>query len=126
MHTGTVSQFESTLSDEELVARIRLGETELYGILIHRHNRRLRGMLARLLRSHNDVEDIIQQAHLRALQHLGQFEGRSCFLTWLSRVTINEAYTHLRSRRALDPLELTAGVNDGREAQLVSGVDDPE
>ena len=113
---GTVPQFESTLSDEDLVARVRLGETELYGILIHRHNRRLRGVLGRILRNHDDVEDILQQAHLRALQHLGQFEGRSSFLTWLSRVTINEAYMHLRSRRASEPLELTTEHNDRKEA----------
>lgn len=123
---GTVPQFESTLSDEDLVVRVRLGETELYGILIHRHNRRLRGVLGRILRNHDDVEDILQQAHLRALQHLGQFEGRSSFLTWLSRVAINEAYMHLRRRRAPERPELTVGINDGWEAQLVSEVRDPE
>jgi DNA-directed RNA polymerase specialized sigma24 family protein len=41
----------------------------------------------------------MQDAHFRALSHLNQFEGRSSFLTWLSRVMINEAYGHLRRRR---------------------------
>jgi len=57
------------------------------------------------VQSPSDVEDVLQQAHLRALQHLGQFEGRSTILTWLTRVVINEAYSHMRRRRDSEPLD---------------------
>lgn len=89
--------FTPALTDEEVVARVQLGETELYELLAERHKRRFYKILRRILQNPNDIEDVLQQAHLRALQHLGQFEGRSSVLTWLTRVVINEAYTHLRS-----------------------------
>jgi hypothetical protein len=54
MNTCIVPNCESTLSDEELVGRIRLGETELYGILIHRHSRRLHWALYHLRLSPDD------------------------------------------------------------------------
>jgi len=89
----------AVLTDEEVVARIRLGETELYQLLAERHKRRFYGIVRRILQNPSDVEDVLQQAHLRALQHFGQFEGRSNILASLTRVVVNEAYTYLRRRR---------------------------
>ena len=83
---------EHTLSDKEVVDRVLLGETALYAILVRRHNPRLYKFLRSILGSHDEVEDVMQEAHFRALTHLTQFEGRSSFVTWLSRVMINEAY----------------------------------
>jgi DNA-directed RNA polymerase specialized sigma24 family protein len=87
------------LTDEEVVARIQLGETELYQVLAERHARRLYATVRRIIQNPNDVEDVLQQAHPRALKHFGQFEGRPNILTWLTRVTVNEACTYLRRRR---------------------------
>jgi RNA polymerase sigma-70 factor (ECF subfamily) len=89
----------STLTDVEVIARVRSGEIELYGILAQRHHKRICKILTRILPGSNDLEDVLQQVHLQALNHLGGFEGRSSFLTWLTRIVINEAYTHLRRRR---------------------------
>ena len=60
------------------------------------YNRRLYGTVLRILQNPTDVEDVLQQAHLRALQHFGQFERRSNILTWLTPVVVNEAYNYLR------------------------------
>jgi RNA polymerase sigma-70 factor, ECF subfamily len=89
---------ESTLTDKEVVARVLSGETECYAILVRRHNKRLYKLLRSILATHDEVEDVMQEAHFRALTRLNQFEGRSRFLTWLSRVMINEAYGSLRRR----------------------------
>ena len=97
------------LADEEVVARIQLGETELYQVLAERHKRRLYATVRRILQNPNDVEDVLQQAHLRALQHFGQFESRSNILAWLTRVVVNEAYTYLRRRRDCQPLDSADG-----------------
>jgi RNA polymerase sigma-70 factor, ECF subfamily len=94
---------ESTLSDKEVVARVLLGETECYAILVRRHNERLYKLLRCIPATHDEVEDVMQEAHFRALSHLNQFEGRSSFFTWLSRVMLNEAYGHLRRRRVFQP-----------------------
>ena len=100
------------LTDEEVVARIQLGETELYQVLAERHARRLYATVRRIIQNPNDVEDVLQQAHLRAVQHFGQFEGRSNILTWLTRVAVNEAYTYLRRRRDCQPLDCADGRDD--------------
>jgi len=115
-----------SLTDEELAARVQLGETELYELLAERHKRRFYGIVRRILQSSNDVEDVLQQAHLRALQHFGQFEGRSSVLTWLTRVVINEAYTHLRRRRDCEPLDGDAGTDGGRPRQFAAPESSPE
>jgi RNA polymerase sigma-70 factor, ECF subfamily len=94
----------SALTDQEIVARVQLGETELYQLLAERHKRLFYKIVRRIVQSPSDIEDVLQQAHLRALQHVGQFEGRSSILTWLTRVVINEAYTHVRRRRDSEPL----------------------
>ena len=114
------------LADEEVVARIQLGETELYQVLAERHKRRLYGTVRRLLQNSNDVEDVVQQSHLRALQHFGQFEGRSNILAWLTRVVVNEAYTYLRRRRDCQPLDCSDGMDDSRPREFAALEAGPE
>jgi len=117
---------ESTLSDKEVVARVLLGETALYAILVRRYNPRLFKFLRSILGSHDEVEDVMQEAHFRALSNLNQFEGRSSFLTWLSRVMLNEAYGHLRRRRVFQPLEPLAESRVERQKEFASVARNPE
>ncbi len=114
------------LADEEVVARIQLGETELYQVLAERHKRRLYATVRRIIQNPNDVEDVLQQAHLRALQHFGQFEGRSNILAWLTRVVVNEAYTYLRRRRDCQPLDCSDGMDDSRPREFAALEAGPE
>ena len=87
----------SSLTDEALVERVRAGQVELFELLMRRHNARLyRAMLA-ILRDPTDAEDVMQEAYVRAYEHLHEFEGRAQFSTWLTRIAINEA---LGRRRA--------------------------
>jgi RNA polymerase sigma-70 factor (ECF subfamily) len=117
---------ESTLSDKEVVARVLSGETECYAILVRRHNKPLNKLLRCILASHDEVEDVMQEAHFRALTHLSQFEGRSSFLTWLSRVMINEAYGHVRRRRVFQLLEPLPETGVGRQKEFASVARNPE
>ena len=114
------------LTDEEVVTRIQLGETELYQVLAERHKHRLYGTVRRILQNSNDVEDVLQQAHLRALQNFGQFEGRSNILTWLTRVVVNEAYTYLRRRRDSQPLDCPDRREDARPREFAALEAGPE
>jgi RNA polymerase sigma-70 factor (ECF subfamily) len=117
---------DSTIPDEEVVARVLLGETSLYGGLVQRHKPRLYKILWRILYSHEAVEDVMQEAHARALTHLHQFEGRSSFITWLSRVMINEAYVYLRRQRVFQPLDPLAENGEKCPIQWAYGVRNPE
>jgi RNA polymerase sigma-70 factor (ECF subfamily) len=88
-------------SDEELVGRIRGGEPALFEVLMRRHNRRLYRAARAILGDADEAEDVMQQAYLDAFLHLGQFEGRSRFSTWLTRIAVHEALAR-RRRRAVE------------------------
>lgn len=114
-----------TASDEHLVERVRAGETGLYGVLMVRHNRRLHSVAARILQSEADAEDAVQEAHLHVLARLDQFAGRSSFLTWLTRIVMNEALMRRRARKPSVTLDVPPA-NGGANVVLISGARDPE
>src|SRR5262245_30567160 len=87
-----------TVSDEEIVARVRAGETPLFELLIRRYNQRLYRVARSILRNEPEAEDVMQQAYLNAFAHLHQFAGRARFSTWLTRIAVHEASARARRR----------------------------
>jgi RNA polymerase sigma-70 factor (ECF subfamily) len=67
------------ISDEEVVARVLAGEEGLFEIVVRRHNRRLYCVARAILRDDGEAEDLMQDAYVRAYEHLGQFAGRLSF-----------------------------------------------
>jgi RNA polymerase sigma-70 factor (ECF subfamily) len=92
-------------TDEEVVNRVRAGETALYEIVMRRYNQRLYRVIRSILRNDSETEDVIQDAYVRAYRHLSQFEGRARFSTWLTRIAVHEALARVRRGRAIDQLE---------------------
>ena len=93
------------LTDEEVVRRVRSGQTELYEILMRRHNRRLFRVARSILRNDADAETVMEDAYVNAYLHLDQFEERSRFSTWVTRITIHEAFAVLRRRKRFVELD---------------------
>lgn len=85
--------------DEEIVKSVLSGERGLFEILMRRHNQRIYRIVRGILRDDNEAEDVMQDAYVRAYQHLAQFEGRSTFVTWLSRIAMHEAFARLQRQR---------------------------
>ncbi len=79
------------LTDEEVVHRVLAGETALYEVLMRRYNTRLYRVARAILKNDGEAEDVMQDAYVRAFQHLGQFAGRAKFSTWLTRIAVHEA-----------------------------------
>ena len=84
------------LSDEEVVQRVIQGEPAHFEILMRRYNRRLFRVTRSIVTNDLEAEDIIQDAYVRAYEHLHQFEGRAKFSTWLTKIAIYEAYARVR------------------------------
>lgn len=82
--------------DEELIDRIRGGETALYEVLMRRYNRRIYRAVLAILRNDSEAEDAMQESYVRAYQHLGEFAGEAKFSTWLTKIAIYEAMGRLR------------------------------
>jgi RNA polymerase sigma-70 factor (ECF subfamily) len=74
-----------------LIAAAKNGNAQALGVLIARHQRMILAVALRCSRVRQDAEDIVQQTFQKAFLRLHQFEGRSSFSTWLTRVAINEA-----------------------------------
>jgi RNA polymerase sigma-70 factor (ECF subfamily) len=81
------------LSDPDLVACAKGGSPECFARLFQRYQPKVRRTLGRLLdpAEYSGLDDVEQESFLKAWRHLGQFEGRSSFRTWLTRIAINEA-----------------------------------
>ncbi|MGE5245387.1 MAG: RNA polymerase sigma factor [Betaproteobacteria bacterium] len=86
----------STLTDAEIVRRVRAGDRALFEILMRRHNQRLYRVARAVVKDEHEVEDVMQQAYVNAFTHLHQFEERSQLSTWLTRITLNEAFGRRR------------------------------
>lgn len=85
-------------TDLEIVERVKNGETALYEIIMRRYNQRLYRVARAILRDDGEAEDVMQDAYVRAYQHLDQFNGAAQFSTWLTRIAINESLHRLRLR----------------------------
>jgi RNA polymerase sigma-70 factor (ECF subfamily) len=85
-----------TISDEEIVARVLSGDVASFEILMRRHNQRLYRIGRAILRNDAEAEDVMQDAYVRAYEHLAQFAGRAKFSTWLSRIAVNESLARRR------------------------------
>ena len=93
---GTALTSASALSDAEIVKLVRAGDRPLFEILMRRHNQRLYRAARAVVKDEHDVEDVMQQAYINAFTHLHQFEERSQFSTWLTRIALNEAFARRR------------------------------
>ena len=111
-------------SDEEVVRRVIEGEPALFEILMRRYNRRLFRVTRSIVANDLEAEDIIQDAYVRAYEHLDQFEGRARFSTWLTKIAIYEAYARVRRAdyRKVDSIS----VLEGQGIDVTSDERDPE
>jgi len=96
----------SPLTDEEIVRRVRAGDRALFEILMRRHNQRVYRVARAVVNDEGEVEDVMQQAYINAFTHLHQFQERARFSTWLTRITLNEAFGRRRRLRAESTISL--------------------
>lgn len=87
------------LNEKSLVAAAKYGQTVAFDILCERLSARILRSLYRITRNREDAEDALQDSFLRAFVHLAEFDGRSTFSTWLTRIAINSALMILRKKR---------------------------
>src|SRR5271169_6190932 len=87
---ATVS-FNDPATDQALVATAKMGDEEAFETLVKRHRPRIFALALRYTRVREDAEDIVQQTFQKTFVYLHNFEGKSSFLTWLTRIAINEA-----------------------------------
>ena len=126
--TAEVATSQEPLSDEEVVVRVLAGETGMFEVVMRRHNQRLYSVARAILRNDGEAEDVMQDAYVRAYEHLNQFAGRAKFSTWLTRIAVHEALARQRrgnryqelepmSEREGDPMDRFASLTPNPEQQ---------
>ena len=109
--------------DMTLVTAAKNENRQAFEILVERHARKIFFAARRMTRTREDAEDVVQQSFQKAFVHLHQFEGKSSFSTWLTRIAINEALILLRKSRGLREVLINDSAEE-KEAQLALEIPD--
>ena len=78
-------------SDQVLVELVQAGDKKAFDLLVSKYHQRVIRLISRLVRNPAEVEDIAQEAFIKAYRSIGQFRGDSAFYTWLYRIAVNSA-----------------------------------
>jgi RNA polymerase sigma-70 factor (ECF subfamily) len=123
---GAVVDSRRERSDEELIVRTLAGDQEAYGVLVERYSDFAYTIALRVVGNEQDAEDVAQEAFVRAHRALGRFRGDSKFSSWLYRITVNRALTHIkRRRRRPDTVEMHSSPHVEAEVTSRGSGDDP-
>ena len=81
--------------DQALVERVQAGDSRAFDLLVQKYQSRIAKLIARFVRNPADVQDVAQEAFIKAYRALPNCRGESAFYTWLYRIAINTAKNHL-------------------------------
>ncbi|HEY8251848.1 MAG TPA: RNA polymerase sigma factor RpoE [Burkholderiales bacterium] len=115
--------------DRQLVARAQGGDKQAFELLVEKYQRKLARLLSRFIRDPAEVEDVTQEAFIKAYRALPAFRGDSAFYTWLYRIGINTAKNYLMAmgRRAPTSTEVEAEEAEGfEEGEQLRDINTPE
>ncbi|MDD2885326.1 MAG: RNA polymerase sigma factor RpoE [Dechloromonas sp.] len=115
--------------DQVLVERAQGGEQHAFDLLVSKYQRKLGRLLSRFIRDPAEVEDVSQEAFIKAYRALPSFRGDSAFYTWLYRIGINTAKNYLvaQGRRAPTSTEFDSEEAEGFEdASQLRDINTPE
>ena len=115
--------------DRQLVVRAQSGDKQAFELLVEKYQRKLARLLSRFIRDPAEVEDVTQEAFIKAYRALPAFRGDSAFYTWLYRIGINTAKNYLMAmgRRAPTSTEIEAEEAEGfEEAEQLRDINTPE
>jgi len=115
--------------DRQLVARAQGGDKQAFELLVEKYQRKLARLLSRFIRDPAEVEDVTQEAFIKAYRALPAFRGDSAFYTWLYRIGINTAKNYLMAmgRRAPTSTEVEADEAEGfEEGEQLRDINTPE
>ena len=118
---------EDSLTDKQLVERVQRGDKRAFDLLVLKYQHKIVGLVGRYLRDQDEVQDVAQEAFIKAYRALPRFRGDSAFYTWLYRIAMNTAKNHLvsRSRRPPDT-DVDVDMEEGFHQESLSDMVNPE
>lgn len=123
-----MSADETQDTDQQLVARVQRGDKAAFDVLVLKYQHKISAIVSRFVNDRDDVNDVVQEAFIKAYRALGNFRGDSQFYTWLYRIAVNTAKNYLVSRSRRPPGS-DIDVEDAEQfssTDKLSDVDTPE
>ena len=99
-------------ADWQLVERVQRGDKRAFDLLVAKYQRKLFRLLSRLIRDQAEIEDVAQEAFIKAYRALPNFRGESAFYTWLYRIAINTAKNYLVAQGRRAPTRTETEIED--------------
>ena len=90
-------------TDQQLVEKVQAGDKRAFDLLVLKYQPRILGLVGRYVKDSHEVQDVTQEAFIKAYRALPRFRGDSAFYTWLYRIAINTAKNHLVARGRRPP-----------------------
>ena len=114
-------------TDQQLVQRAQRGDLRAFDLLVLKYQTRIAALVSRYVSDAGEVEDVTQEAFIKAYRALGQFRGDSAFYTWLYRIAANAAKNHLVAKGRRPAADATIEDAEGfDEGGLLSESASPE
>ena len=89
--------------DQKLVVRVQKGDKTAFDLLVRKYQHKVAKLVSRYVRDRREVEDVTQEAFIKAYRAIGGFRGESAFYTWLYRIAVNTAKNYLESQSRRPP-----------------------
>ena len=93
------------LIDQELVARVQKGDKKAFDLLVLKYQQKITNLISRYIRDSHEVQDVTQEAFIKAYRAIPKFRGDSAFYTWLYRIAINTAKNYLVAQGRRPPTD---------------------
>lgn len=110
--------------DQAIVERVQRGDKRAFDLLVTKYQRKIFRLLSRLIRDPGEIEDVAQEAFIKAYRALPNFRGESAFYTWLYRIAINTAKNHLVAQGRRAPTSTETEVEDAENFDDADGLRD--
>ena len=111
--------------DRTIVQRVQGGDVAAFDQLILKYRERLYAVVYNMTSNREDTADLVQDAFIKAFQSINRFGGQSSFFTWLYRIAVNSALTHLRKNKLRTFFSLErVDENDRPTAEVIAALTD--
>jgi RNA polymerase sigma-70 factor (ECF subfamily) len=110
--------------DQRLVERVQRGDKRAFELLVAKYQRKIFRLLSRLIRDQGEIEDVAQEAFIKAYRALPNFRGESAFYTWLYRIAINTAKNFLVAQGRRAPTSTETEIEDAERLEDASQLRD--
>ena len=111
-------------ADLEVVRRVQAGDVAAFDQLIRKYRERLFGVVYNLTSNREDTADLVQDAFIKAFQSINRFQGQSAFFTWLYKIAVNTALSHLRKNKLRTFFSLEKIQEDDPSSKILADLTD--